>query len=204
MTPADLLEQLGPIDIYLLDQVMKGRFRSGRPLLDAGCGAGRNLHYFLRSGFDVYGVDESREAVDQTRALAAALAPALPSDHFLAARLESLPFPDEFFGAVICNAVLHFAPDEAAFEAMLRGIWRVLSEGGLLFVRMTSSIGLERQVQPIGHGRFLLPDGSERFLVDERRLLDWTNALGGRLVDPIKTVNVQNRRCMTTWVVHKA
>jgi SAM-dependent methyltransferase len=203
MNPSELLEQLGPVDIYLFDQIMKGRFHAGRPLLDAGCGAGRNLHYFLRAGFDVYGVDESPEAVDQTRALAFALAPNLPKDHFRVARLGALPFADGLFGAVLCNAVLHFAPDEDAFIAMLREIWRVLGGGGLLFVRMTSSIGLEDRILPLGHGRYLLPDGSERYLVDERVLLDWTERLGGRLVDPIKTVNVQNRRCMTTWVVHK-
>lgn len=203
MKPSELLEQLGPIDIYLFDQIMKGRFHPDRPLLDAGCGAGRNLHYFLRAGFDVYGVDESPEAIDQTRALAAVLAPQLAADHFQTARLETLPFSDGFFGAVICNAVLHFAANEAAFEAMLRELWRVLGGAGLLFVRMTSSIGIEGRIVPLGGGRYHLPDGTDRFLVDERQLLEWTERLGGRLVDPIKTVNVQHRRCMTTWVVHK-
>ena len=48
-----------------------------------------------------------------------------------------------------------------------------------------------------------LPDGTDRFVVDERTLLDWTSRLGGTLADPLKTTNVQNRRCMTTWVVQK-
>jgi hypothetical protein len=48
-----------------------------------------------------------------------------------------------------------------------------------------------------------LPDGSDRFLVDERTLLAWTATLGGTLADSLKTTNVQNTRCMTTWVVKK-
>ena len=49
----------------------------------------------------------------------------------------------------------------------------------------------------------LLPDGSERYLVDEALLLEWTRQLGGVLLDPLKTTIVQDQRCMTTWVVQK-
>ena len=48
-----------------------------------------------------------------------------------------------------------------------------------------------------------MPDGSERFLVDLDYLLETTRKLPADLTDPIKTVNVQNRRCMTTWVWKK-
>src|SRR5262249_47570758 len=51
--------------------------------------------------------------------------------------------------------------------------------------------------------RFILPDGSERYLVDERQLMEVTARLGGRLLDPLKTSVVQDQRCMTTWVVRK-
>ena len=72
-----------------------------------------------------------------------------------------------------------------------------------LFRRLASSIGIETKVQPLGGGRHLLPDGSERFLVDEPELLACTERLGGRLLDPIKTTNVQGLRCMTTWVLER-
>lgn len=87
--------------------------------------------------------------------------------------------------------------------AMLRGTWRVLKRGGLLFCRLASSIGMENQIQRIEGRRFQLPDGSERYLVDEALLLKLTEELGGRLGDPLKTTVVQNQRCMTTWVVWK-
>ena len=52
--------------------------------------------------------------------------------------------------------------------------------------------------------RFLLPDGTERYLVDSGILRDLTRRLGGTLLDPLKTTVVQDQRCMTTWVVGKA
>jgi hypothetical protein len=99
--------------------------------------------------------------------------------------------------------VLHFARDEAHFAAMMHGTWRVLKPGGLFFCRLASSIGMEDQVTRVAGRRFLLPDRSERYLVDEGLLLGLTNELGGQLLDPLKTTVVQNQRSMTTWVLRK-
>jgi hypothetical protein len=85
---------------------------------------------------------------------------------------------------------------------MVQELWRVLASNGLLFARLASNIGIESAVGPAGRV-VRLPDGSERFIVDEAMLLGWTERLGGRLADPIKTTNVQQQRCMTTWCVIK-
>ena len=106
--------------------------------------------------------------------------------------------------AVISSAVLHFARDEAHFVAMLQEMWRVVAPDGMLFVRLASSIGLESRIGPAAGTRVRLPDGSERFVVDEAMLLHWTRRLGGELLDPIKTTVVQDQRAMTTWVVRKS
>ena len=114
-----------------------------------------------------------------------------------------MSFPDEFADAVLSSAVLHFARNDAQFDGMVREMWRVLRPGGLLFSRLASDIGMETRMQRIDGRRCLLPDGSERYLVDEAMLLDLTRHLGGRLIDPLKTTIVQDARCMTTWVVRK-
>jgi tellurite methyltransferase len=199
-TPRELF---GDIDIYLFDQILKGRFTPGMKILDAGCGGGRNLIYFLQSGFDVYGVDQSPESIAYVRQLAQHLAPHLPPENFQRATVEEAVFTDDFFDAVLSSAVLHFAADEAHFREMLSAMWRQLKPGGLFFARLASSIGIEHLVQPIEARRYLLPDGSERFLVDEAFLLERTTQLGGEWLEPLKTTNVQNLRCMTTWVLRK-
>jgi len=199
---AELRLQFGDIDIYLFDQLLRGRFDGRTRVLDAGCGSGRNLPYLLARGFDVFAIDESAAAVDAVRRLAAQLAPALPAENIRRGALDALPWTDGQMDAVVCSAVLHFARDRAHFDRMLDEMWRVLAPGGLFFARLASSIGIERLLdRPVGRVR--LPDGSDRFVVDERYLLDKTDQLGGELLDPIKTTNVQNERAMTTWALAK-
>ena len=198
------LQQLfGNIDIYLFDQLLKGTYDNCNTILDAGCGGGRNLVHFLQSGYSVYGVDPNPEAIEAVKRLSQNLAPSNPLSNFVVAPAEVLPFEDNSFDLMISSAVLHFAHSDEHFERMLHSMWRVLKPGGYLFARLASDIGLESLVLPTGHGRYLLPDGSERFLVNEKMLLNYTRGLNARLMEPIKTTNVQNMRCMTTWCLQK-
>jgi tellurite methyltransferase len=199
----DLVTEFGQIDIYLFDQLLRGRITPGMRVVDAGCGGGRNLVYFFRNGFDISGVDADPAAIASVRAIAKQLAPDLPETNFRVEPVEEMSFPDEFADAVLSSAVLHFARNDAQFDGMVREMWRVLRPGGLLFSRLASDIGMETRMQRIDGRRCLLPDGSERYLVDQAMLLDRTRHLGGRLIDPLKTTIVQDARCMTTWVVRK-
>jgi SAM-dependent methyltransferase len=201
--PTDLAAEFGPIDIYLFDQLLRGRVRPGDRIVDAGCGAGRNLTWLLREGYDLYGVDADPRAIEAVRELAAALAPALPPDRFRVAPVDASGLPDGFADVVLSSAVLHFARDTAHFDAMAAEMWRVLRPGGMLFARLASTIGMADRMRPLGGGRYHLPDGSERYLVDEAQLMAVTRRLGGALLDPLKTTVVQDQRCMTTWVVRK-
>jgi SAM-dependent methyltransferase len=198
-----ITEQFGQIDIYLLDQLLRGRIAPGMRVLDAGCGTGRNLVYLLREGYEVFGADTSAAAITNVRGLAARLAPALPEDNFRAEALGALSFPKQFVDAVICSAVLHFAIDDAEFNQMLRGCWDALKPGGVFFCRLASSIGLYGRAKSLGGRRYRLPDNSERYLVDEPLLMSLTTELNGELLDPLKTTVVQGQRCMTTWVLRK-
>jgi len=195
----NLQEEFGEIDIYLFDQLLRGRIVPGMRVLDAGCGGGRNLVYLVRQGFEVFGVDRDPRAVDAVRRMAENL----PAANFRVEPIEEMSFPDEFADAVLSSAVLHFARDDRQFRAMLDGSWRVLKRGGLFFCRLASSIGIEDRVRPIEGRRCRLPDGSDRYLVDEELLLRLTAELGGQLLDPLKTTVVQNLRSMTTWVMRK-
>jgi SAM-dependent methyltransferase len=199
----DLLSLFGQIDIYLFDQLLRGRISPGMTVFDAGCGRGRNLVFFLRQAYQVYAIDPDPNAIRIVRSLAEELALQLPASNFRAEAVESSSFPDHFADVVISSAVLHFARDESHFQAMLRGTWRLVKPNGLFFCRLASSIGMESRFTSRGGRRFALPDGTERFLVDEAYLLGIASELGGDLADPLKTTVVQDRRCMTTWVMRK-
>lgn len=199
-----LVSQFGNIDIYLFDQLLRGRITPGMTVLDAGCGGGRNLVYLLQNGFDVCGVDQDPRAIDAIRALAAQLAPQLSPQNFRVEPVDAMSFADATADVVLSSAVLHFARDEQQFHAMVNEMWRVLRPGGLLFCRLASSIGMEGRFQHISGRVFRLLDGSTRFLVDADLLIQLTQQLGGDLVDPIKTTVVHEQRCMTTWVLRKS
>lgn len=199
----NLQECFGGIDIYLFDQLLKGRLDPRMRVLDAGCGGGRNLVYFLREGYDVCAVDQSAEAVAHVRALASALAPRLPPDNFRVETVEAMSFANASFDLVISSAVLHFARDEHHWRGMVREMWRALKPGGIFFARLASGIGIEAEAELIEGRRYRLPDGSDRFLVDERMLAEATRSLGGEWLEPLKTVVVQHARSMSTWCLRK-
>jgi len=198
-----LHEQFGSIDIYLFDQLLGGRLQPGMSLLDAGCGGGRNLVYFLRNGFKVYGVDQSATAIVQAKSLATELLNAIESDQFRVENVERMSFSNETFDVVVSSAVLHFANDEEHWQAMVSEMWRVLKPGGILFARLASTVGIEDQIQPINGRRYHLPDGSDRFLVDFEMLDKTTKSLGGEWLEPFKTVVVHNLRSMSNWCLRK-
>ena len=199
---AELQEQFGAIDIYLFDQLLKGTFDQRPRILDAGCGSGRNLSYFLTRGFEVFALDNERAAVSAVGSLMARLAPALGADHVQLGDIDQLPWADGRMDAVICSAVLHFSRDATHFDRMMTEMWRVLAPGGFFLARLASSIGLEGVLASTS-GWMRLPDGSERFVVSEQMLLDCTRRLGATQVEPFKTTIVQGQRAMTTWCLEK-
>jgi len=202
-SPTSLREWFGDIDIYLFDQLLKGTVAPPMSVLDAGCGSGRNIVYALRSGYDVFAIDKSPEAIAHVRSLAARLAPQLPQTNFRTESVESTSFADASFDVVVSSAVLHFARDEDEWWRMVQEMWRVLAPSGMLFARLASTIGIEGKVDHLDGRRYRLPDGSDRFLVDEAMLLEATRSLDGALAEPIKTVVVQGMRSMTTWCLRK-
>jgi SAM-dependent methyltransferase len=200
---SNLESQFGGIDIHLFDQLLRGRMPRGSVVLDAGCGAGRNLVFFLREGYEILGADASSHAIAATRALAAQLAPALPPENFRVEPVEAMSFGHGVADVVISSAVLHFARDDEHFGAMLRGTWQALRPGGVFFCRVAGRAGMERDARALGDGRYGLPDGSTRYLADEAMLRDATRELGGELLDPLKTTIVHGQRSMMTWVARR-
>lgn len=198
------LDALVGVDVYLIDQLLKGRIAPGARILDVGCGSGRNLTWFLREGgYSITAVDPNPEALVALAERCAALGVSIPEGGIHGVSIEDAPLEEDSFDLVICNAVLHFARDAAQFDAILEASWRALRPGGLFFARLATTIGIEDRLLPLGGGWYRLPDESDRFLVDQNRLLELSARLRGTLLDPIKTTVVQGMRAMTTWVLEK-
>ncbi|CAN5153700.1 hypothetical protein BH23BAC1_BH23BAC1_45160 [soil metagenome] len=203
MTIQQLNKELGNIDIYLLDQILKGRFPEDFKIMDAGCGEGRNLIYFLNNKFEVYGLDKNPSAIRMLQFVAQTLNPGISRQNFVIGSLESIPFPNDFFNTIICSAVLHFADNLESFFLMWKELFRLLKSEGILFVRMASNFGAEATIQFNPDQKAFLPDGSFKFLLSRDILKTLESEFDFTYLEPVKTVNVQDQRLMTTLVLQK-
>ncbi|MEP2026273.1 MAG: class I SAM-dependent methyltransferase [Reichenbachiella sp.] len=202
MTIQQLNKFLGNIDLYLLDQILKNKIAPDVKILDAGCGEGRNLIYFLNNGFEVQGIDQNSDAIRMLKFIIGSNYPTYSKDLFQTGDLVELPYRSNHFDYLICSAVLHFAQSEAHFWQMFKELDRVLAPGGTLFIRMTSNIGLNGH-EKLTNGLFQLADGSQRFLLNENIIQTILDKYGFSKIEPVKTVIVEDQRCMTTLVLKK-
>lgn len=203
MEYTELNRLLGNIDVYLLDQILKGRFNKEMKILDAGCGEGRNSIYFINSGYQVFGIDQNETAIQYCRYMAKSLDPNYDFHRFQVGTMEEIPFHAGAFDAVICSAVLHFAKDESNFWQMIQEMLRVLKPGGILWFRTCTDFGgLIDQNQALGNGRYHLPDGSERFLMSQKHM-EKIQELGLEFLETPKTVLVLGQREMGVFAMRK-
>lgn len=193
----NVTDSLQGMDLYLLDLILKEVIQPHHSILDAGCGYGRNIHFFIREGYDVWGFDPDIEAIQSLR-----LNYPQQENVFVVNRIENF-VSSAPFNVVICNAVLHFAENHSQFKEQFTKLSRLVGSSGILFIRMTSAIGLEATVQINPNGRAVLPDGSERYLLDRTILGTLLEETGMEYAEPLKTVNVDNLRCMSTLVLRK-
>ncbi|SIO06100.1 class I SAM-dependent methyltransferase [Algoriphagus halophilus] len=203
MEIAELNKLLGNVDIYLLDQILKGRFSKEMKILDAGCGEGRNTVYFIREGYQIFGIDPNEIAIQYCRYQAKSLDPKYDVHRFLEGKLEDIPFHSSSFDAVICSAVLHFASGVDNFWEMIDEIYRILKPGGIFWFRMCTGFGgILSEQKPLSKGRYHLPDDSERFVLtleDVDKLQD----KGFQFLEQPKTVLVLDQREMGVFVMKK-
>ena len=190
---------LGQTDIYLLDQIMKGRYSAADKILDAGCGTGRNMHWFLQNNFAIYAIDMNEEIINQLKLAN----PTLPKQHLQVSSVDEMPFPDNYFDHIICIAVLHFAMNKTHFKKMLGELVRVIKQRGSLLLRIAADIGFEDKIISVGHGVYKIPDGTERFLLTKTLLAECMKENNLSFLEPLKTVNVDDLRCMSTLVLQK-
>ena len=193
-----LKNTIGNIDIYLFDQILKERYTIEDKILDAGCGKGRNIHWFYHNKYNIYGLDKDSKSIELIKTIYPDL-----KDNFTVSELDTIRFSDNFFNHIISNAVLHFAENTAHFETMFAELIRVLKVNGSLFIRMTSTIGIESNVTKISDGVYTIPDRTTRFLLTKELVQTLMKTHHLSFLEPLKTVNVNDLRCMTTLVLKK-
>ncbi|WP_109829426.1 class I SAM-dependent methyltransferase [Reichenbachiella versicolor] len=202
MNVQQLNNELGNIDLYLLDQILKAKIPTDAKILDAGCGEGRNIFYFLNNGYDIHGVDINEDAIRMLHFILGTKFPSIPKSNFTLGDLTNLQV-DIKFDYIICNAVLHFAESEKHFWDMFNQLNKAISDNGQLFIRMTGVFGLS-DINWGDNGIANLEDGSIRFLLTQRIVDKILMDYNFQLVEPLKSVWVDGMRSMTTLIIQKS
>ena len=105
---------------------------SGGKILDLGCGTGRDSRWFSEKGFDVTGVDFSKEMLKIAKRIA-------PKAKFILQDISRLEIKEKFDG-VWCSFVLLHSRKKDIFS-ILKKIRRLLKKNGVLFVATREGAG---------------------------------------------------------------
>jgi len=99
-------------------------------LLDLGCGAGRNGVYFARLGFEVYGMDNSENALQQFRERIEASGMHDRIKLFGKSISERFPFPDRYFDIEFDGIAFCHLTENKDREIFKKELLRVLKHSG--------------------------------------------------------------------------
>jgi tellurite methyltransferase len=189
-----MIDNLNGIDIYLLDLLLKGFISGNQEILDAGCGTGRNIKYFLSQNMDVTGVDSDEQCILKLKNQYPGRA-----SKFIHSSIEDFG-NGKSYDVIICNAVLHFAKGHPDFDIQFEKLISLLNPNGLIFIRMTSNIGIDMIGMESIDGVYCLKDGTTRYLITLEKIEELMRKFHLTKVSPIKSTVVEGLRSMATLV----
>jgi len=102
------------------------RYRD-KKLLEVGVGAGTDFLQWVRAGTKAYGIDLTKEAIDNTTQRLKIYN--LKAEELRVSDAENLPYEDNFFDIVYSWGVIHHSPN---MERCLQEIIRVAKHGGTI------------------------------------------------------------------------
>ncbi len=143
------------IDLYDVKKDIK-------KILDVGCGNGNHVVFFVEQGFDVYGIDISKEAIEIANAWL--FKEGLKAD-LRVGDIVKLPFDDGYFDVVISHGVLDHIPFSKAKKAM-EEIKRVCVPKGYIYITLRSTEDSEcGRGEKVDKNTFVLQEGYEKGII---------------------------------------
>ena len=192
-----LLSELGQLNLQLLEEIREGHIQPQMKILEIGCGYGYNIRFFIKHGYDAYGIDESEEAIQLIREYVPGWNSKLKVNNFRAAVPESLPFDDDYFDYAYALHFSEITGDGKKLSTLLKEAMRVLKSSGVLFLQLETSIGLQGKVLHIVGNKYLMQDGKEKILWSEDELKEILNQVGCNTLPIMKTLLYHSRMSIT-------
>ncbi len=137
----------------------------GKRVLDAGCGVGRDVEYFLEDGFEPIGIDASRNMIAESKKN-------VPEGKFKVMDFRKMSFKDNSFDGIWCMASLyHISPKE--LPSVLKEFNRVLGEKGVLYLSVYEGEG-EVDVEKAEYGE----EARRIYLYEEKEMSEYLEEAG--------------------------
>ena len=142
------LRMIDSISAIKKDENMRWKLKyapSHGKFLEAGCGVGQYVLYFKKLGFDIRGIDISKETIGKSSKDALELG--FGSDLFEMGDLRKLPYESNSLSYYLSMGVVeHFkeGPMDALTEA-----YRVLKPGGVAYIATPTKYSLAHENSPI-------------------------------------------------------
>lgn len=131
-----------------ISQYFSIAFQSKKTILDIGCGSGKDLSVLIQRGFDVFGIEPSKELVGLSLLKYPELKGKIISDH-----LPGLEFVSGKFDGILCSAVLMHIPHIQIFDAIV-SIKNHLNDNGHLLISIPHYyVGINKITQRDSLGR---------------------------------------------------
>lgn len=195
MTPHEINNYFGDMDIFLLDLILKGKIPEDGKVLDAGCGEGRNGIYFINNRYSYIGIDTDKSKIKLIEYLCQA-----KNAIFLTEDIGSFAKKKEKFDLIICSRVLHFAPSKDHFFQMWSDLVSMLNSNGIIYISMDSVIdtiiGESKE-----RGQIVFPDGETRFAITEQIYNEIKK--GFEEIESLKTLVVHGKRAQSFIALKK-
>ena len=128
-------------------------------ILDAGCGWGRDVNYFVQNGFNAHGIDKAQKPLNYG-------IKEYPiediNERLKKMDVTELDFKDQTFDGIWCNSLIHFYPPENMVEPVSE-LSRVLKDKGILYIsfKLSETGELESSIREENDGskikRYLMP-----------------------------------------------
>ena len=129
---------------------------NARKVLDLGSGSGRHVVYLAKEGFDAFGIDIAEEGIRITKDWLKK--ENLKADLKIGNIYEKLPYPDNFFDAILTTGVICHS-DIKGIRKAIKEIERILKPQGFIFVNVRKN----RKYLQVGSTK-VLPFGKEKTL----------------------------------------
>lgn len=107
----------------------------GKKILEAGCGPGRDVLYFVEEGYEPIGVDKSKNMIKVAKKR-------VPKGKFQQMDLTDLKFDENEFDGIWCMSALTVLEDDDVKKA-LHQMYKVLKPKGIIYISVMEGQGQE-------------------------------------------------------------